>query len=36
VILLGAEMNAELERERQIHQGHPPEEEPFLPQREPA
>jgi membrane protein len=36
VILLGAEMNAELERERQIRQGHPPEEEPFLPQREPA
>jgi membrane protein len=36
VILLGAEMNAELERERQIGQGHPPEEEPFLPQREPA
>ena len=36
VILLGAEMNAEVERERQIRQGHPPEEEPFLPQREPA
>ena len=36
VILLGAEMNAEVERERQIKQGHPPEEEPFLPQREPA
>ncbi len=36
VILLGAELNAELERGRQIERGHPPEEEPFLPQREPA
>jgi membrane protein len=36
VILLGAEMNAEIERERQISQGHPPEQEPFLPQRDPA
>ncbi len=35
-ILLGAEMNAEIERERQIAQGHPPGKEPFLPQREPA
>ncbi len=35
-ILLGAEMNAETERARQIEQGHPPDEEPFLPQREPA
>jgi membrane protein len=36
VILLGAEMNAELERGRQIERGHPPEKEPFLPQRDPA
>jgi membrane protein len=36
VILLGAEMNAEIERGRQIEQGHPPDEEPFLPQRDPA
>jgi len=36
VILLGAEMNAEIERGRQIEQGHPPDKEPFLPQREPG
>jgi membrane protein len=36
VILLGAELNAEIERGRQIEQGHPPDEEPFLPEREPA
>jgi uncharacterized BrkB/YihY/UPF0761 family membrane protein len=36
VILLGAEMNAELERERQIAEGVPPEQEPFLPPRDPA
>ncbi len=36
VILLGAEMNAEIERGRQIEQGHPPDKEPFLPQRDPA
>jgi membrane protein len=36
VILLGAEMNAEIERGRQIEQGHPPDEEPFLPERDPA
>jgi membrane protein len=36
VILLGAEMNAEVERGRQIEHGHPPDKEPFLPQREPA
>ena len=36
-ILLGAEFNAELERQRQIRDGHPPDEEPFLPLRdEPA
>jgi membrane protein len=34
VILLGAELNAEVERSRQIHGGHPPEKEPFLPPRE--
>lgn len=37
VILLGAELNAEIERGRQIEGGHPPEREPFLPARsEPA
>jgi membrane protein len=36
VVLLGAELNAEIERGRQIERGHPPDEEPFLPQREPA
>jgi membrane protein len=35
VILLGAELNAELERGRQIHAGHPPDKEPFPPPREP-
>ena len=34
VMLLGAELNAEIERGRQIEAGHPPEEEPFLPHRE--
>jgi len=33
-ILLGAEFNAELERQRQIRDGHPPDEEPFLPLRD--
>jgi membrane protein len=32
-ILLGAELNAETERERQIKAGHPSEREPFLPPR---
>jgi membrane protein len=32
-ILLGAELNAELERERQIERGHPAEREPYLPLR---
>jgi membrane protein len=32
-LLLGAELNAELQRGRQIARGHPPEEEPFLPVR---
>jgi len=35
VILLGAEINAELERGRQIEAGHPRDVEPFLPPREP-
>ena len=34
VMLLGAELNAEIERGRQIEAGHPPESEPFLPHRE--
>ena len=33
-LLLGAELNAELERGRQIRAGHPAEEEPFLPPRD--
>ncbi|CAN5763656.1 hypothetical protein BH20ACT1_BH20ACT1_02650 [soil metagenome] len=33
-VLLGAELNAELERGRQIEAGHPPEEEPFLEPRD--
>ena len=33
-ILFGAELNAELERGRQIQAGHPPEDEPFLPVRD--
>jgi membrane protein len=33
VILLGAELNAELERRRQIEAGHPADEEPYLPLR---
>jgi membrane protein len=36
VVLPGAEMNAEIERGRRIEQGRPPDEEPFLPQRDPA
>jgi membrane protein len=34
VILFGAELNAELERGRQIAAGHPAEKEPFLPPRD--
>ncbi|HET8978369.1 MAG TPA: YihY/virulence factor BrkB family protein [Solirubrobacteraceae bacterium] len=34
VILLGAELNAELERGRQIEGGHPPDVEPYLPLRD--
>jgi membrane protein len=33
-VLLGAELNAELERRRQIEGGHPPDREPFLPPRD--
>ncbi len=33
VILLGAELNAEIERGRQIEGGHPERQEPFLPTR---
>ena len=33
-VLLGAELNAEVERERQIEAGHPPDEEPFLEPRD--
>jgi membrane protein len=33
-ILLGAELNAELERGRQIQAGHPPDQEPYLPPRD--
>ena len=34
VILLGAELNAEIERGRQIEGGHPAEQEPYLPHRD--
>jgi membrane protein len=33
-ILLGAEFDAELTRERRIEEGHPPSEEPFLEPRD--
>jgi membrane protein len=33
-VLLGAELNAEVERRRQIETGHPAEKEPFLPPRD--
>ncbi len=33
-ILLGAELNAEVERGRQVEKGHPVDEEPFLPPRD--
>lgn len=35
-ILLGAELNAELERGRAIEAGHPPREEPYVELRDPA
>jgi membrane protein len=34
IILLGAEFNAEMERSKAIHEGHPPDEEPYLPLRD--
>jgi membrane protein len=34
IILLGAELNSEMERSRAIRAGHPPEEEPYLPLRD--
>ena len=34
-LLFGAELNAELERSRQIAKGVPPDQEPFLPPRDP-
>lgn len=34
IVLLGAELNSEMERSRQIRAGHPPDEEPYLPLRE--
>jgi membrane protein len=33
-VLFGAELNAELERGRQIEGGHPPDREPFLEPRD--
>ena len=35
-ILFGGELNAEIERGRQIDRGHPREQEPYLPPRDPA
>src|SRR3954468_5836108 len=34
IVLLGAELNSEMERSRAIRAGHPPEEEPYLPLRD--
>ena len=34
IILLGAELNSEMERSRAIQAGHPPEKEPYLPLRD--
>jgi membrane protein len=34
IILLGAEFNSEMERSKAIHEGHPPDKEPFLPLRD--
>jgi membrane protein len=33
IILLGAEFNSEMERSKAIHEGHPPDKEPYLPLR---
>ena len=34
IILLGAELNAEMERSKAIQEGHPPDKEPYLPLRD--
>jgi membrane protein len=34
IVLLGAELNSEMERSRAIRAGHPPDEEPYLPLRD--
>jgi membrane protein len=34
IVLLGAELNSEMERSRAIRGGHPPDEEPYLPLRD--
>ena len=34
IVLLGAELNSEMERSRAIQDGHPPEKEPYLPLRD--
>src|SRR3954464_7128173 len=34
IILLGAELNSEMERSKAIQEGHPPEKEPYLPLRD--
>src|ERR1700754_2339940 len=34
IVLLGAELNAEMERSRAIRGGHPPDKEPYLPLRD--
>ena len=34
IVLLGAELNSEMERSRAIRAGHPPDKEPYLPLRD--
>lgn len=34
IVLLGAEFNSEMERSKAIHEGHPPDKEPYLPLRD--
>ena len=34
IVLLGAELNSEMERSRAIREGHPPDKEPYLPLRD--
>src|SRR3954468_6122664 len=34
IVLLGAEFNSEMERSKAIQEGHPPDEEPYLPLRD--